>query len=146
MLRPVIRVVLLIGAASPQIVLSEMPVVVEAVAPIYPETANQARVAGSVGVEVEVGLDGVPVAVKSLSSLPILKDSAVQAARLWRFKPGVAGRTTLTFIYRLESEGACVQRTLPRFSPPSTIEVRARMLPLRCDHCTPAPIVYEVCN
>jgi TonB family protein len=122
------------------------PVVVRAVAPQYPDAANQARVSGTVRVEVEVGVDGTVASVKPLSTLPILRESALQAARLWRFQPGIAGRTTLTFIYRLESEGACLQKTLAHFSPPTTIEVGARMLPLRCNHCQPRPVIYEVCN
>lgn len=55
--------------------------------PNYPPLARQIRLAGSVSVEVMLGLDGRVEAARAISGHPLLVSAAVEAAREWRFEP-----------------------------------------------------------
>jgi TonB family protein len=55
------------------------------VEPSYPPLAKAARVSGSVVVEVTVDEEGNVTAARAVSGHPLLKDSAVTAARQWTF-------------------------------------------------------------
>lgn len=55
------------------------------VEPTYPPLAKAARISGSVVVEVTVGEEGDVISARAISGHPLLKDSAVAAAREWTF-------------------------------------------------------------
>ncbi len=55
--------------------------------PTYPPLAKAARVSGSVVVEVIIDESGGIISARAVSGHPLLRDSAVNAARGWRFKP-----------------------------------------------------------
>jgi TonB family protein len=57
------------------------------VEPAYPPLAKAARISGSVVVEVTVDEEGTVIAARAISGHPLLKDSAVAAARGWTFAP-----------------------------------------------------------
>lgn len=59
------------------------------VAPGMPLLARQARIEGSVTVNVCIGSDGVPDSAWVISGHPILIPSSIEAASKWRFKPYV---------------------------------------------------------
>jgi len=69
----------------------------------YPPLARSAKVTGAVVVEITVDERGDVVSANAVSGHPLLKDSAVAAARKWKFTPkmvgGVAVKTvgTITF-------------------------------------------------
>lgn len=66
----------------------QMPQLIRDVKPIYTEEALGQGVSGTVLLEVVVGVDGAPGAIRVARSLhPDLNVSAVAAARGWRFKP-----------------------------------------------------------
>lgn len=81
---------------------------VKRVEPVYPPSAKTARVSGSVLVELTVDEEGNVIAARPLSGHPLLKDSAVAAARGWKFKPttlsGVPVKVigTITFNFNLD--------------------------------------------
>lgn len=57
------------------------------VEPAYPPIARAARVSGQVVVEVTIDEEGNVISARALSGHPLLQQSAVQAARGWKFKP-----------------------------------------------------------
>jgi protein TonB len=57
------------------------------VQPPYPAIARQARVQGSVQVQIDISETGAVTGVTLLSGHPLLRDAALQAARQWLFIP-----------------------------------------------------------
>ena len=55
--------------------------------PVYPPLARAARVSGAVVVEVVVDQTGAVTSARALSGHALLKESAVTAARQWKWKP-----------------------------------------------------------
>ena len=55
--------------------------------PAYPEIARQARVSGTVILQVTVDEEGSVLEVKVLSGHPLLNDEAVRAVRQWKYSP-----------------------------------------------------------
>lgn len=61
---------------------------IEKVQPVYPASAKQARLQGTVELEVSISTDGVPVDIRVISSPgDDLTQSALDAVRQWRYKP-----------------------------------------------------------
>ena len=58
---------------------------------IYPPLARSAKVTGAVVVEITVDERGDVVSANAVSGHPLLKDSAVTAARKWKFTPKMVG-------------------------------------------------------
>lgn len=71
------------------------PIVLKEVKPQYTSEALRRRIQGIVTLEVVVGRDGVPYTVRVMRSLDPggLDETAVAAAREWRFAPGRSGDT-----------------------------------------------------
>lgn len=110
-----------VAAGVPQNVQSESPklirkseVALQASAitrnePVYPPLAKPAGVSGAVAVEVTVDESGEVISARALSGHPMLKDSAITAARKWKFGPTLLGGVpvkvigTLTFIFQSAS-------------------------------------------
>jgi TonB family protein len=62
--------------------------------PHYPSEARQARVQGSVQVEITVSESGKVIEAKAVSGHPLLRDAAEQAAMQWEFDPSkISGAT-----------------------------------------------------
>lgn len=80
------------------------------VEPDYPTLAKAARVFGDVDVEVLIDENGDVIAAKAVSGHPLLKDSAVSAARGWKFSKTQLGGVpvkvagTLTFTFSLPAD------------------------------------------
>lgn len=78
------------------------------VEPAYPPLAKVARVSGAVVVEVTVDEEGKVISARAISGHPLLKDSAVNAARAWEFTPTMLSGTpvkvigTITFNYTVD--------------------------------------------
>ncbi|HZS07007.1 MAG TPA: energy transducer TonB [Blastocatellia bacterium] len=81
------------------------------VQPPYPPIAKAARASGAVQVQVTVNEAGEVTEASAVSGHPLLRDSAVEAARQWRFKPTLLGGQPvkisglLTFNFTLSDEG-----------------------------------------
>jgi len=61
--------------------------VLRRVQPPYPVIARQARIQGSVQVQIDISEDGAVTNVTLLSGHPLLRDAALQAAKQWQFIP-----------------------------------------------------------
>lgn len=82
------------GKASPQLgapkIVSEKAAsqsLVHSVAPIYPDDARQARIEGTVVLNIVIGTDGSVESLKVISGPPSLAPAAAAAVRQWRYKP-----------------------------------------------------------
>ena len=60
---------------------------VHQVAPKYPALAQQARIQGTVVLQVVIGKDGTVQNLHVLSGHPMLNQAAIDAVRQWRYKP-----------------------------------------------------------
>ena len=82
---------------------------IKRVEPVYPPLAKAAQVSGSVVVEMTVDETGNVVSTRAISGHPLLKDSAITAAREWVFTPtelqGVPVKVigTITFNFTLDN-------------------------------------------
>lgn len=57
--------------------------------PMYPALARQARVSGTVRVELVVGTDGRVKSAKAISGQPLLRQAAVDAVKRWIYSPAM---------------------------------------------------------
>jgi TonB family protein len=64
---------------------------VQRTAPVYPETARRAGIAGTVTVEVMVDSTGAVQSARAISGHPLLAEAATAAVREWRFEPARRG-------------------------------------------------------
>jgi protein TonB len=75
--------------------------------PVYPDLARRIRLQGEVAVEVIISPEGRVESVRAVSGHPMFTQSALDAARSWRFSPtllnGVPVRVTgvITFVFKL---------------------------------------------
>lgn len=78
--------------------------------PEYPALAKAARVSGKVEVEIAADQEGRVTSGRAISGHPLLKDSAIAAAKQWMFDPTKLSQTsaaivgTLTFVFDLAAE------------------------------------------
>ena len=101
------------------------PAVGEAVAPIYPELAFVGRIAGSVVVEIRVSERGEVSEAAIVEGDALLRQSSLDAARLWRFQAQAGGRELkLIFSYKLMPKNTPEAQLGAVFRPPYTVEVR----------------------
>src|SRR5262245_13192107 len=63
---------------------------IKKVEPVFPPIAKAARASGEVKVEVTIDESGKVISARALSGHPLLRDSALAAARQWKFKPTMA--------------------------------------------------------
>jgi len=57
--------------------------------PVYPDSANRARVEGDVILEITVGLRGRVERANVVKSIPLLDQAALDAVKKWEFDPGL---------------------------------------------------------
>ena len=70
----------------------ELPVLLSAEQPAYPDLAREAGITGTVRVNVLVGKDGRVKRAIAMDGPDLFRDSAVEAAKRARFKPALQGR------------------------------------------------------
>ena len=79
------------------------------VVPVYPPTAQQARVQGAVVLQAEISKDGAVESLREISGHPLLIPAAIEAVKQWQYKPymqngePVAVVTTITVDFTLKS-------------------------------------------
>jgi TonB family protein len=106
---------------------SQRPVVLQAVAPVYPAVAASARVSATVMVEVQIDAEGKVTSSRVIDGHKLLDKAAENAARRWVFaasKDEVAITARLTFTFILMPEGARADELAPVFVLPYRVEVR----------------------
>jgi protein TonB len=67
------------------------PKAVSRVEPQYPSVAKEARVKGSVVVEISIDESGKVTSARALSGPAVLQRAGVAAALRWRFEPSLLG-------------------------------------------------------
>jgi TonB family protein len=65
--------------------------------PTYPELAKRMNVSGTVKVEVAVAANGTVKSAKALGGHPLLIDTAVSAAKKFKFESGSESTETIVF-------------------------------------------------
>lgn len=70
----------------------ELPVLLSAEQPAYPDLAREAGITGTVRVNVLVGKDGRVKKAIAMDGPELFRDSAIEAAKRARFKPALQGR------------------------------------------------------
>ncbi len=65
----------------------QAPKKIKDVKPVYPATAQSARVAGAVTIEMTIGPDGKVIDAKVVRSIPLLDQAALDAVRQWEYTP-----------------------------------------------------------
>ena len=68
------------------------------VEPIYPPSAQSARVQGDVVIEARIGPDGKVSDAKVVTSIPLLDDAALAAVRQWEYTPAVVDGTPVAVV------------------------------------------------
>jgi TonB family protein len=103
------------------------PVVVAAVAPVYPPIAAAAIASGEVVVEVKIDGKGTVTSARAISGHPLLHAVSVAAARRWKF-----GGTTetqnqssarLTFAFSNTDDDASESDRTAIFFPPYKVQI-----------------------
>lgn len=106
------------------------PMVLQAVAPIYPVVAASARVSRTMTVEVKINTEGKVTSTRIVEGNRLLDKAAENAARRWIFvavNEESVRSARLTFTFKLMPEDAPADELLPIFMPPYHIEVRRAM-------------------
>jgi TonB family protein len=112
---------------SAQIVASDQPEVVAAVAPIFPAIAAAAKASGDVIVEVKIDQKGTVFSAHAVEGHPLLQKVCEATARRWKFvaaKDSKSARAVrLTFTFRVVDDMAPEIDRTPVFLPPYKIEL-----------------------
>jgi TonB family protein len=74
------------------------PVRLNQVAPVYPQQAKDARVQGVVIVELVIAADGSVSDARTLRSIPLLDEAALESVRQWRYEPTLLNGTPVPVI------------------------------------------------
>jgi len=107
-----------------------IPAVKVAVAPCYPSLTLAGRIYGDVTVSIAISRAGTVERAAVLNGHPMLRETALSAARQWQFDSSalVSRKATLTFRFVILSEDSEVKsETL--FLPPAGYEIRERPEP-----------------
>jgi protein TonB len=75
--------------------------VLRQVEPTYPDFARRARIQGTVVLLMTVDELGQPLRVQVLEGHPVFHETAVQAARQWRFEPARVDGRPVSASFRL---------------------------------------------
>lgn len=122
-----VMAMLLLCNISATPMLAQEPVVIAAVAPIFPRLASAVRASSKVIVEVKIDKDGRVVSKSALEGHPLFREAAKNAAQLWRFAPDLerdeVRSVRLTFVFSLVTDTTEVELT-PVFIPPYQVEVK----------------------
>jgi len=87
-------------------------VIVKKVAPVYPPLARQARIQGTVVLQVLINKNGDVYEMQLISGHPMLSPAAIEAVKQWKYQPyllngeAVEVETTVQVIFKLEGEPA----------------------------------------
>lgn len=104
---------------------SEPPVVVSAVAPVFPVLMSTAHGGGDVVVAVDINKSGDVTSARAIKGHPLLKKVSVEAARRWKFSTGNEDhrQVELTFTFRIVPDKTAAADRTAVFYPPYRVEV-----------------------
>lgn len=94
----------------------EQTFIVKKVDPVYPPLARQARIQGSVILQVKISKSGDVENVQLVSGHPMLATSAIDAVKQWKYKPYLLNREPVEVETRVT-----VNFTLPETHPPQGV-------------------------
>ena len=77
--------------SAPYIYVEELPEAITRVPPVYPDSAREAGVSGTVMLQALVCACGEVSDIRVVQSVPLLDQSAIDAVRRWYFKPAATG-------------------------------------------------------
>ena len=100
------------GEPPPQFERDQGPWVKHFVAPRYPALARQANIQGDVTATLHLRQDGTVESASDVRGPALLRDSAVQALRLWTFELTTDTKTDLSVTVHFSLEGAEDERVL----------------------------------
>jgi TonB family protein len=102
---------------------------IKRVEPTYPPLARATKVTGSVTVEIFIDYEGNVASARAIAGHPLLKDSAVVAARQWKYRPtevsGKPVRVIGTLVFKFSLEGQPDREHYP--ANPSIGELRQKV-------------------
>jgi hypothetical protein len=134
MLSAVIFVIsVLLGVASGQVTEASpnQPVVIKAVAPLFPVPGKSSYAVGSVAVEIQIDARGTVIKAQAVQGHPFLYPASEKAAQRWLFASTAAEtkvRTVrLTFVFKMMDDQITEEDLSPIFMPPYQIEVRRKV-------------------
>jgi len=113
------------------------PVVVAAVAPVYPPIAAAAIASGEVVVEVKIDGKGTVTSARAISGHPLLQAVSVAAARRWKFGSTTEAQNQsarLTFAFSNADDEASESDRTPIFFPPYKVQVSGPRLVKNIQH------------
>jgi TonB family protein len=90
----------------------ESGLLINRVAPVYPQLARQARIQGTVNLRAEIGKDGNVDNLQLISGHPMLVPAALDAVKQWKYKPyllngqAVAVQTVIQVNFSLQNDPA----------------------------------------
>lgn len=98
------------------------------VAPRYSAVARTAVIQGVVRVKVDIDSDGIPRSIDALEGHPLLRASAVDAVKNWRFcsSSEAPGNHQVTITFRFKLEGKGTDRWVATeigFQSPATVDI-----------------------
>ena len=132
---PIISVATLAGSLSQS--RDDQPLVITAVAPVYPPAYDPASgpmdVDSTIYVEVRVDKTGTVISARPLGGHPLLQPASQRAALRWRFAPTERAdvrAVTLAFIFMTVPKTTPDEEVSPVFRPPYEVEVRHRSVAL----------------
>jgi len=96
------------------------PVLIKRVEPNYPLIAQNAKIRGTVILEITIDKDGRVTDARVLRAIPLLTDAAVEAVRQWRYSPTTLNGTPVDVLATVTVDFP----TLPKM-PPSPFERQA---------------------
>lgn len=110
---------------------ADEPIVITAVAPIYPPVAKAGLITDDVIVEGSVHPSGVFITTNVVQGHKVFHQAAKNAAKRWRFEPyklpasGEFRTARLTFLFRIMPAETPEAELLPVFYPPYKVEARS---------------------
>ena len=74
------------------------PAAIDTPPPVYPPELACADIGGTVGLIMEIGIDGSPtnIRIENSSGQPVLDQSAIKAVESWKFRPGTRNGNPVT--------------------------------------------------
>jgi hypothetical protein len=91
--------------------------VVTKILPLHPRLARQAGIQGPVSLQVTVGTDGRIIALQPISGHPLLIPAAIDAARLWIYRPILLNGVPVEVVGQIEIKFASGEALLLHPTP-----------------------------
>jgi len=104
--------------------------------PAYPELAKDARIQGTVKLQVIVGVDGKVMELSVISGHPLLVQAALDAVRQWQYQPTLLNGkpvevvTAVDVVFTLPTDSSTAATTPTSQADPTDLEMKAALAAL----------------